>query len=100
VGAVSVMYVIIRVVGKIVGAYIGAKVTKSDENTKKYLGFALIPQAGVAIGLSLVATTILNPELGAQIRAIVLSATVIYELTGPLITKIILKKAGEITASL
>jgi Kef-type K+ transport system membrane component KefB len=100
VGILGVLYVIIRVIGKIVGAYIGAKVTKSDENTKKYLGFALIPQAGVAIGLSLVATTVLNPELGSQIRAIVLSATVIYELTGPLITKIVLKKAGEIPASL
>jgi Kef-type K+ transport system membrane component KefB len=100
VGVLGILYVIIRVVGKIAGAYLGARMTHSDKNTRKYLGFALIPQAGVAIGLSLIATTALNPELGAQIRAIVLSATVIYELTGPLITKIVLKKAGEIPAAL
>jgi len=100
VGVLGILYVIIRVVGKISGAYLGARMTHSDKNTRKYLGFALIPQAGVAIGLSLIATTALNPELGAQIRAIVLSATVIYELTGPLITKIVLKKAGEIPAAL
>jgi Kef-type K+ transport system membrane component KefB len=98
VGVLGILYVLLRVFGKIGGAYIGAKITKSEKKVQKYLGFALIPQAGVAIGLSLIATTALNPELGAQIRAIVLSATVIYELTGPLITKIVLKKAGEISA--
>jgi Kef-type K+ transport system membrane component KefB len=98
VGVMGLLYVILRVLGKIGGAYIGAKVTKSESVVSKYLGFALVPQAGVAIGLSLIATTALNPELGAQIRAIVLSATVIYELVGPLITKTVLKKAGEITA--
>jgi hypothetical protein len=50
--------------------------------------------------LSLIASTVLSPELGSQIRAIVLSATVIYELTGPLVTKIVLKKAGEIPATI
>lgn len=98
VGVLGILYVFLRVFGKIGGAYIGAKITKSEKKVQKYLGFALIPQAGVAIGLSLIASTALNPELGSQIRAIVLSATVIYELTGPLITKIILKKAGEISA--
>jgi len=98
VGVLGILYVFLRVFGKICGAYIGAKITKSEKKVQKYLGFALIPQAGVAIGLSLIASTALNPELGSQIRAIVLSATVIYELTGPLITKIILKKAGEISA--
>jgi hypothetical protein len=62
----------------------------------KYLGYALIPQAGVAIGLSLVATQVLNAEMGAQIRAIILAATLIYELFGPVITKLALQKAGEI----
>lgn len=96
VGAIGLIYVVMRVIGKVSGAYIGAKVSKSDKNVSKYLGFALIPQAGVAIGLSLIASTVLNPELGSQIRAIVLAATVVYELSGPLITKIVLKKAGEI----
>lgn len=98
VGILGIIYVIFRVLGKISGASLGSAITKSEKNTRKYLGFALIPQAGVAIGLSLIASTALSPELGSQIRAIVLSATVIYELTGPLVTKIVLKKAGEIPA--
>lgn len=97
VGVIGIIYVFSRVIGKVFGAYIGAKVTKSDPVIAKYLGYALIPQAGVAIGLSLIATTVLNPELGAQIRTIVLAATVIYELFGPVITKTILKKAKEIS---
>ncbi|MFA7075106.1 MAG: cation:proton antiporter [Candidatus Izemoplasmatales bacterium] len=100
VGLLGIIYIIFRIAGKVFGAYLGARITKSDENTRRYLGFALIPQAGVAIGLSLIATTALNPELGMQIRAIVLSATVIYELSGPIITKIVLKKAGEISVGL
>ncbi|MFA7560580.1 MAG: cation:proton antiporter [Candidatus Izemoplasmatales bacterium] len=99
VGLIGLIYVISRVIGKVFGAYIGAKVTKSDPVISKYLGYALIPQAGVAIGLSLIATTVLNPELGAQIRTIVLAATVIYELFGPVITKTVLKKAKEITVT-
>lgn len=98
VGVLGIIYVVTRVLGKIGGAYLGAIVTKSEKKIAKYLGFALIPQAGVAIGLSLIASTALNPELGSQIRAIVLSATVIYELIGPLVTKTVLKKAGEIPA--
>ena len=97
VGIIGIVYVIFRVIGKIFGAWFGGKVMKAEPVIQKYLGFALIPQAGVAIGLSLIATQVLNPEMGSQIRAIILSATLIYELFGPVITKIALKKAGEIS---
>jgi len=63
---------------------------------KRYLGFSLVPQAGVAIGLSLIAANTL-PELGQTIRAVVHAATLIYELTGPGVTRISLKKAGGIS---
>jgi len=96
VGVIGLIYVIFRMTGKIIGARLGGILTHSDKKVSKYLGFALIPQAGVAIGLSLIATQVLNPELGAQVRAIILSATVIYELAGPIVTKLILIKAGEI----
>ena len=96
VGIIGIIYVIFRVVGKISGAWFGSKITKAEPVISKYLGYALIPQAGVAIGLSIVATQVLNPEMGSQIRAIILAATLIYELIGPLITKIALQKAGEI----
>jgi Kef-type K+ transport system membrane component KefB len=97
VGIIGVVYVVFRVVGKIFGAWFGAKVTKADPVIAKYLGYALVPQAGVAIGLSLIATQVLNAEMGAQIRAIILAGTLIYELVGPVIAKMALKKAGEIS---
>ncbi|MDY0074704.1 MAG: cation:proton antiporter [Acholeplasmataceae bacterium] len=96
VGIIGLVYVVFRVAGKILGAYVGAKVTKADKVVSKYLGYTLIPQAGVAIGLSLIATQVLNPEMGSQIRAIILAGTLIYELVGPVITKMALKRAGEI----
>ena len=96
IGVVGVIYILLRVAGKMAGAYVGAVICKADKKVRMYLGPALIPQAGVAIGLSLAATTVV-PEYGAQIRTVILCGTLIYELTGPMITKLSLKKAGEIT---
>lgn len=96
VGIIGVIYVLFRVVGKIFGAWFGAKITKAEEVIAKYLGYALVPQAGVAIGLSLIATQVLDAQMGSEIRAIILAGTLIYELIGPVITKMALKKAGEI----
>lgn len=95
IGVIGVIYVIARIFGKISGAYLGAVIGKADSTVKKYIGFTLMPQAGVAIGLSLIAAQQL-PQYGDTIRAVVLCATLIYELTGPAITKIALTKAGEI----
>ncbi|HPE94952.1 MAG TPA: cation:proton antiporter, partial [Bacillota bacterium] len=95
IGLAGVLYVVFRVLGKISGSALGSIICKADKTITKYLGFSLMPQAGVAIGLSLLAETIL-PEGGAQIRAIILCATLIYELFGPAVTKMSLKKAGDI----
>ena len=95
IGLVGIIYVIFRVVGKWAGASFGAALCKADSSIKKYLGPALIPQAGVAIGLSLVATQVV-PEYGSTIRAVILCGTLIYELVGPAVSKLCLKKAGEI----
>jgi len=95
VGLVGVIYIITRVIGKISGATIGAALCRCEEPVKKYLGFTLIPQAGVAIGLATVALNVL-PEYGQTIKVVILAGTVIYELVGPVTTKIALTKAGEI----
>ena len=95
VGVIGIVYIIVRVLGKMSGASLGAIIGKASPEVKKYLGPTLIPQAGVAIGLSMAAVTVV-PEFGANIRAIILCATIIYELVGPVITKITLIKAGEI----
>ena len=78
------------------GAYIGAKISHASEAICKYIGPTLIPQAGVAIGLTMVAQSVV-PHHADKIRAVILCATLVYEIVGPVITKISLVKAGEIT---
>lgn len=95
IGLIGIIYLTVRVIGKVAGASLGAYIMKAPETVKKYIGLTLIPQAGAAIGLSLIASNTL-PEGGKTIRAVILCATLIYELIGPAVTKIGLKKAGEI----
>ena len=95
IGVIGIIYLVARTLGKCLGATAGSAIIKADKQVIKYLGFTLIPQAGVAIAMSQLAITIL-PAYGEQIRAVILGATLIYELTGPLVTKVALTKAGEI----
>lgn len=96
IGLIGVIYVLARVVGKIGGAMFGAVISHSSKNIRDHLGFMLVPQAGVAIGLATTAMTAV-PDYGPTIRTVILCGTVIYELTGPLITKLALKRSGEIS---
>ena len=95
IGVIGVIYVVVRVIGKWAGAYAGAKLMHAPANVCKYIGPTLIPQAGVAIGLTIVAQSVV-PQYAAQIRAVILCATLIYEMIGPIVTKLTLTKAGEI----
>lgn len=95
VGLLGVIYLVVRVIGKLTGAYVGAVIMKAPDDVRKYLGPALIPQAGVAIGLSFAAQSIV-PMYATQIHSVILTATLIYELFGPIATKWSLGKAGEI----
>ena len=94
-GLVGVLYLLARSCGKYFGSFLGATIVKADPNIRKYLGITLLPQAGVAIGMAQVALTAL-PAYGSKIQAVVLSATLVYELIGPVLTKIALTAAGEI----
>lgn len=98
VGLIGVIYILFRVIGKVSGAYLGAKLSKAPEVVTKYLGYTLIPQAGVAIGLATISMEVV-PEYGSKIKAVILCGTIIYELFGPVITKLALTKAGEIEAN-
>lgn len=95
IGVIGVIYVILRVAGKMAGAYLGAKLSHAPDKVCKFLGPALLPQAGVAIGLTFVAQTVV-PHYAETIRAIVLCGTLIYEVVGPGVSKATLQKAGEI----
>ena len=92
---VGVAFIIARSFGKYVGACGSAKMVGCDRNIVKYLGITLLPQAGVALGMSMKAEA-LGAD-GMLIRNIALFSVLVYELIGPYLTKIALTKAGEIT---
>ncbi len=89
---VSVVYMIARCLGKYYGARLSCKATHCSEKVTKYLGITLFPQAGVALGMALIAAK----TLGAEMLNVCLFAVLIYELVGPLLSQIALVKAGEI----
>ncbi len=91
---IGIAYIVTRSLGKYFGAYGSAKLMKCDEKTTKYLGITLLPQAGVALGMSVTVMEI--GEVGQIVRNIVLFSVLIYELVGPVLTKIALTKAGNI----
>ncbi len=92
---VGIVYILTRAAGKMLGAAISAKATKCEPNIVKYLGVTLLPQAGVALGMSLIAAETLG-EVGSMVRNITLFAVLVYELVGPMLTKIALTKSGDI----
>ncbi len=91
----GVVYIIFRSLGKISGASVSSKFMHCSPTIQKYLGITLLPQAGVSLGMSLTAMSLGEP--GLIIRNIALFAVLIYELFGPLLTKIALQRAGEIS---
>lgn len=97
VGLIGAVYIVFRVIGKMFGTWLGGRICHADEKINRYLGPCLVPQAGVAIGLTLVAGRVV-PDYASQIRAVVLAGTLVYELLGPSFTKMSLTKAGEIKA--
>ena len=93
---IGVIYILTRSAGKILGANISSRLMGCQESVCKYLGITLLPQAGVALGMSITVAADFGAE-GAVIRNIVLFSVLFYELVGPLLTKMALTKAGEIT---
>ncbi|MCF0145668.1 MAG: sodium:proton antiporter, partial [Eubacterium sp.] len=93
---IGILYIAARSAGKIIGASVSAKAVKCSPTICKYLGITLLPQAGVALGMSVTVASELG-QSGQIVRNIVLFAVLIYELVGPMLTKMSLKAAGEIT---
>ncbi|MBQ7292406.1 MAG: sodium:proton antiporter, partial [Clostridia bacterium] len=92
---VGIVYIVFRSLGKYFGAFFSSKFMGCDNNIVKYLGITLLPQAGVALGMSVTAKA-LGTDEGIMIRNIVLFSVLVYELVGPMLTKWALTKAGEI----
>jgi Kef-type K+ transport system membrane component KefB len=95
IGLVGLVYLICRIVGKVAGSILGGRIVKVEERIRRYLGWGLLPQAGVALGCALIVKSEF-PEVGGIIFTTIVATTVIYELIGPICTKIALEKAGEI----
>jgi Kef-type K+ transport system membrane component KefB len=91
---VGVIYILSRSAGKYSGAFTSAKIAGCDDNIVKYLGITLLPQAGVALGMAMKAKEF--GAIGEMVATITLFAVLIYELVGPMLTKIALTKAGDI----
>ncbi|MGI6157186.1 MAG: cation:proton antiporter [Saccharofermentanales bacterium] len=96
---VGVLYFIVRLIGKYAGAYVGSALVRKPKHIRRYLGLALAPQAGVAIGLAAMGARMLGPELGVPFQTIILASSVLYELIGPASAKLGLYLAGAYTAS-
>ncbi|MBU1702047.1 MAG: cation:proton antiporter [Candidatus Eisenbacteria bacterium] len=94
-GLLGVAYLIFRVVGKYLGIYLAAKPLGAPQQVRSCVGLALVPQAGVAIGLAR-ATVQAYPEFGMVVQQIILATVIIYESIGPLMTRWAIFHAGEV----
>ena len=90
---VGVVYIAVRSLGKISGAYVSCRATKCSPSIQKYLGITLLPQAGVALGMAAEAARLSD---GHMVRNVVLFSVLVYELVGPTLTRMALTAAGEI----
>ena len=85
---VGVLYFFVRIIGKYAGSFVGCAMVKKDKKVRNYLGLALIPQAGVAIGLAALGARMLGGETGNALQTVILASSVLYELIGPAAAKL------------
>jgi len=95
VGAIGIVYFVVRIFGKFTGSYLGGVLSSAPARIRKYMWLGLVPQAGVALGAALMIRDQL-PQFGEMIFTTIVTTTVVYELVGPLCTRLALRKAGEI----
>ena len=94
VGFIGIGYIIARTLGKVIGAGVGAKIVDAPSNVVKYLGMALLPSGGIPIGLALIVASEL-PSIGEAITTIVLFSILIFDIIGPVLTRIGIVRSGE-----
>lgn len=94
-GLVGTIYIASRIMGRVGGGYVGGLLSGTDSKVKNYMGIALMPQAGVAIGLAMIAKTMLH-DSGSTIFNTIIITTVVFEIFGPIATRYALNKAGNI----
>lgn len=87
---IGVLYFLVRIAGKYLGSFVGCAMVGKSREVRNYLGLALIPQAGVAIGLAALGARMLGGDAGAALETVILSSSVLYELIGPVSAKLAL----------
>jgi Kef-type K+ transport system membrane component KefB len=90
--ALTAAYVVLRVFGRVVGGWLGSVL--AGDMRPRTVGVALLPQAGIAIGMALVVSQRL-PEIGPAILTATIAGTIVFEIAGPVLTRIVLEKSGE-----
>ena len=94
-GLIALLYVVARTLGRVIGGQIGGRIAKAGHTIQTRVGWCLLPQAGVSIGLALIAANRL-PEVGDAILSLILSTTVFFEVVAPIFTCSQLARAGEV----
>lgn len=92
---IGILYFAVRILGKYGGAFLGCLITKKDKPVRNFLGLALVPQAGVAIGLAALGARVLGGDTGSMLQTIILSSSILYELVGPALAKLSLYLSGS-----
>jgi len=98
--AVGIVYFFTRIIGKYGGAFVGCSLVKKDRKVRDYLGLALVPQAGVAIGLAAMGARALGGKTGSALQTIILASSILYELAGPGLAKLSLYLSGSYSRKL
>jgi Kef-type K+ transport system membrane component KefB len=94
IGMIGIAYLVLRTVGRVLGGWLGATMADSPVLHRRWIGPALVPQAGVALGMALVASSHF-PDLKETLLAVTIGTTVVFELIGPVLTQLALRKVGE-----
>jgi Kef-type K+ transport system membrane component KefB len=95
IGIIGVIYIAARIIGRIIGSQLGGIFSRAEKSMRRLMGLAMLPQAGVAMGMALLAV-LRFPDFADTILPLVIGATVFFELLGPVFTRFALKRVGEI----
>lgn len=91
---IGIAYIVLRTVSRVAGGWIGGLLASLPVLDRRWIGFALVPQAGVALGMALVASTYF-PELEETLLAVTIGTVIVFEVAGPILTLLALRNVGE-----
>jgi Kef-type K+ transport system membrane component KefB len=97
IGLIGAAYICLRIAGRLLGAWVGGAIAGMKPSMRLWMGLALMPQAGVALGLALLAAQRF-PQFSGTVLPVVVGSVVIFELIGPIFTRMALRRAGEVGA--